>query len=457
MIEAQSSPSDLLRQQLHNLRVFVAVAEARSIAHAARQLFKAPSAVTRSILELERALGISLFERTSRGMLANAYGEIVLTRACRIEDEIREVADELSRARARASLPSSKAIGAVLANGRKLELVATLVELRNISAVAPRMGMTQAGASMALSRIETALGQALFTRRAEGMVPTEAAERIAMRSRRILAELRHLESELSEISGASRGTVVIGTTNLGRSHGLQSALASALARRPGVRLSCIESAYEQLIRGLQNGDIDMVVTVLRPNGPGRGLTSEPLFADRMAVLARSGHPLAQRPRIEMAELVAETWILPRPHALGKQQVDACFLQLGLAPPSPSVETGDVAMLRQLLTASDMLAIAAPSQFRFEIEAGLLVELPVSLPGALVDVGLVLREGAMLPPAALDVVQSIREGVQSQDAGPTPPAVRPRRTPPSSSLRARRPRTARALTHVSPPGAAFADS
>lgn len=54
-----------LAHQLHNLRVFLSVASEQSIARAARQIYKAPSAVTRSIIELEKALGVPLFERSS--------------------------------------------------------------------------------------------------------------------------------------------------------------------------------------------------------------------------------------------------------------------------------------------------------------------------------------------------------------------------------------------------------
>ena len=72
---------------LRHLHAFSAVAAAGSIARAADGLFRVPSAVTRSVLQLEGALGRPLFDRGSRGVALNAYGELVLVRVQRIERE----------------------------------------------------------------------------------------------------------------------------------------------------------------------------------------------------------------------------------------------------------------------------------------------------------------------------------------------------------------------------------
>src|ERR1700744_2876590 len=79
--------SDALKINLRHLRAAIAVHAHGSIARAAEELFRVSSAVTRSIAELEQALGLPLFERRARGMVANAYGESVLLRARRIEQE----------------------------------------------------------------------------------------------------------------------------------------------------------------------------------------------------------------------------------------------------------------------------------------------------------------------------------------------------------------------------------
>jgi LysR family transcriptional regulator of gallate degradation len=409
MSDGPVSPPEA-EQQLQNLHVFICVADAKSIAGAAKRIFKAPSAITRSILALERSMGVSLFERKPRGMLLNAYGEVVLLRARRIQYEIQLAADEFLRSNGK-TLPSSQsAIGNLLFSSHKLQLLIRLADLRNISTAATQMSMTQAGASMALARIEAVLGQPLFQRRMQGMIPTEAAEQLIMRARRVFAELRHMVSDVSAISGALAGTVVIGATPLGRTEPFTSAVAGVVTRHPELQVTSVESLYDPLISGLRSGDIDIVFGVLRPTHLSHGLITERLFTDRLCVVARAGHPLARRKRLQMPELIAERWILPRPNALARPQFDSNFRQLGLEPPVPSIETGDLSIVRQLLCVSDLLAVTSPYQISFELRSGLIVELPVKFSGESREVGFIVREGAMLSPAALAVLDAVRHQV-----------------------------------------------
>jgi DNA-binding transcriptional LysR family regulator len=63
---------------LHQLRVFVAVASQGSFAAAARELGVAPSAVTRAIAALEQTLGVLLMNRTTRKLVLTEPGALYL-------------------------------------------------------------------------------------------------------------------------------------------------------------------------------------------------------------------------------------------------------------------------------------------------------------------------------------------------------------------------------------------
>jgi LysR family transcriptional regulator of gallate degradation len=396
--------SQSIERQLRHLHVFAAVADAESIVGAAERLFKAPSAVTRSVLELERCLGLTLFERMPRGMLLNAYGEAALLRARAVHAEIQLAAAALLRARGRASAASQAAVSSMLFDGRKLRLLVQLAELRNISAAATRLQMTQAGASMALARMEAGLGLKLFRRRMQGMIATEAADQLVLHARRVFSELRHLTSDLSAISGNLTGSVVVGTTPLGRIEVFSEAIAAVVTRCPGIRVLTIESPYEQLVGSLHSGDIDVVIGVLRPGQQNHGLITQALLTDRMGVVARAGHPFAGRGPLQLADLMQERWILP---SQGRRPlVDACFERRCLTPPVPAVETGDATMLRQLLLASDMLAVTSTFQLRADVRAGLLCQLPLTLDETVREVGISTRDGARLSMAARAVIDAI---------------------------------------------------
>lgn len=402
----RAAPSDGLESSLRYIRDFLSVAETGSIARASDVVFKASSAIARAIGELEHTLGVSLFERRPRGMLLNAYGEAVRDRARRIMDEIAGALEEVCRAARRQPTVERNAIANLLLNGRGLMLLIGVSELRNLSAAAAQVGLSQSGASMALSRMESALGQPLFQRMMQGMVVTDAGALIVSRGKRIIAELRHMQSDVAAIAGTMQGSIAIGALPLGRTYVVPTAIAAALRRHPNIRVTTVESPYEALVAGLRDGDIDFIVGALRTGERNAGLITESLFEDRLGIVARAGHPLANSP-LSLRDLLSQRWILPRRGAPGRRLIDRSFRQLALDPPAPSVETGDLAVLRSLLKNSDMLTAISPHQLHYEIASGDLMELPILLDGTVRQIGITSREGARLSPAALAVLDEIR--------------------------------------------------
>lgn len=85
--------------KLNSLRDFLAVAERGSLRAAARQLGVAQPAITRNIQELEKELGVVLFERQARGVTLSPMGEVFLRRAKAIRSEIQRSQEELDQLR----------------------------------------------------------------------------------------------------------------------------------------------------------------------------------------------------------------------------------------------------------------------------------------------------------------------------------------------------------------------
>ena len=74
------------------LRAVREVAETGSASRAAAALFRAQSAITRAVQEIESALGEPLFDRKPTGMLPTPVGRTVLKRSERVFDELNALA-----------------------------------------------------------------------------------------------------------------------------------------------------------------------------------------------------------------------------------------------------------------------------------------------------------------------------------------------------------------------------
>src|SRR6516165_7066400 len=81
------------RLRLHDVRVLMAVAEAGSMSMAAKRLGTVQPALSRSIAELEHALGARLLDGGSRGVAPTAYGRALIKRGIAMFDELRQGID----------------------------------------------------------------------------------------------------------------------------------------------------------------------------------------------------------------------------------------------------------------------------------------------------------------------------------------------------------------------------
>ncbi|WP_404711434.1 LysR substrate-binding domain-containing protein [Sphingomonas sp. MMS24-J13] len=91
--------------KLDGVAAFVWVAESGSISEAARRLGLAKSVVSERLAELERSLGVTLMQRTTRKLALTEDGDAFLPRARRIVHEATEAAAELSERRGTLSGP----------------------------------------------------------------------------------------------------------------------------------------------------------------------------------------------------------------------------------------------------------------------------------------------------------------------------------------------------------------
>jgi LysR family transcriptional regulator of gallate degradation len=396
---------DLLN--LAYLRAFRLVVQTGSATRAAAALFRAQSAVTRSLQELEAAVGETLLERRPSGMLPTPAGRAVLLRCERIFAELEELAQWCAARQSRRRTAAAGALPSFLLNTRRLQLFSALARHRHMPSAAQTLGLSQPAVSSAIRIMETGAGMQLFYRGPRGLLLTSEGETFVLHVRRALNELRHIPDDLAALRGTIQGYVTVGALPLGRTLILPGAIARVAAQFPGVRIVTDESSYETLVAGLRAGDIDFVLGALRQNDASSGLVNERLMSEDIVVIARSGHPLARVNGLSMKDLTAAQWIVPRSQAPARGMFEAQFRRAKLKPPMPTVETADLAVIRGLLLHTDMLAAVSAQQLHYEREAGQLALLDIAMHNTRRDIGLTLRAGGSPSPAARVTIDALR--------------------------------------------------
>ena len=109
------------RLKLHDMRVLMSVVEAGSMAKAAERLGTSQPAVSRSVADLERTLGVRLLERSPWGVEATQYGRAIIRRGVAVFDELRQGVKDIefladpTAGELRIGCPEAIAAGPVLA------------------------------------------------------------------------------------------------------------------------------------------------------------------------------------------------------------------------------------------------------------------------------------------------------------------------------------------------------
>lgn len=75
---------------------------------------------------------------------------------------------------------------------------------------------------------------------------------------------------------------------------LPQAIAQLVIRHPGVKVVTNESAFGALVTELRAGDIDFILGALRQDKGVLDIHNQVLFEEKLILLARPDHPLADR-------------------------------------------------------------------------------------------------------------------------------------------------------------------
>lgn len=301
---------------------------------------------------------------------------------------------------------------------RHLVLVTAIADEGTLVRTAEALHVTQPVVTRALREVEDLLGVPLFERLPRGVTPTPVGQLFIDRARSILAQLRTAGEEVELMRTGQLGTVIVGTHLAGSNLLLPRAIADLKADHPDVTVVVREATPDMLQQLLLTGDLDLTVGRLTATVPVR-LQQERLHQEPIRLVARVGHPVHDRERQSLGDLVGYPWIFPVSQTALRAELEAVFFHEGLPLPANRVECTSMLTLRQLLVSSDVIA-ALPMFIATEDDA--LRLLPTSLSSIRRSVGVTTLKDRAPSAAAGALLNCLRvEGrrlariVQEQDA------------------------------------------
>lgn len=290
---------------------------------------------------------------------------------------------------------------------RLLVYFAKTAETGGITRAAAALNVAQPTLTKAIRLLEHQLGVALFVRGPQGVTLTPIGERLLRHARTIMTQVSGAVADVESLRTGIAGSVHIGAGPSWVRRMLPEAVARALEQRPELRITVSGGFDETLLRGLREGDLDVVVAEVPLTRRDPEYEVEVLTCDRLTVCGRADHPLAGRRDLGLEEVLAQPWALPPPHTLARRKLDGKIVSLGLPAPACITTSSSLTFILSLVARSDTLTYTTLSALRTP-EGAPLAALEVPQLTTARDAGLIFRKPKLLSPATEFVVDRLRD-------------------------------------------------
>ena len=215
---------------------------------------------------------------------------------------------------------------------------ATLRQLRAFSAVAHhhsfaraalQLNLTPSAVSLQIKELEQRAGLPLFGRNGRDSCLTPAGKILLADVNRALSALDDAFKSVDRLHGSETGVVSVGMVTNSK-YFMPRFLARFHAARPGIGLRVCVSNREQLLRQLENGEVDFAVMGEPPEK--LDVCSEVLAPQPLGVIASPEHPLANARAIPPVSLGDWDFIVREPGSGTRAAMNRFFHQARVSPP-----------------------------------------------------------------------------------------------------------------------------
>ncbi|WP_244830955.1 LysR family transcriptional regulator [Caballeronia sp. TF1N1] len=216
-------------------------------------------------------------------------------------------------------------------------LLVAVADARSVSKAAAQVGITQSGASQAISQLESMLGVKILQRDRHGTTATAIGEQVIAHARCMLVEWESIKTLVDESRGLHTGRIKLATFPSVFASLLPSFLQSFSLLHPGIEVVSLEGTDDEIEHWLADSTVDVGVVL----NAGAERETFALGRDAWVVVLPTGHPLGRRSSnvgVSLAELADEPYVL----ATGgcRQDSQRLFAEAGCALSDVRVSVND---------------------------------------------------------------------------------------------------------------------
>jgi len=289
---------------------------------------------------------------------------------------------------------------------RDLHVLLAVAERGSMTSAASQLSISVPVVSKTIADMEHTLGVRLLDRSSRGITPTMFGRALLDCSVAVFDDLRQGIKQIKLLSDPTAGEVSIGAVEPLMA-GLVSAVIDRMAGKyPRIVFNAVQGDIATLHRLLRDRKVDLIIARSLHANDEEDLVAEALFEEQLFVVAGLDNPWVKRRRIDLAELVAEPWVIPPPDTVVGSLVVEAFRSAGLEAPKARVVSLSLPLRNSLLATGHFLSMVAGSMLDLSSQRLPAKVLPVDLTVQSRPVEIIrLKDRTLSPVAHLFIEQS----------------------------------------------------
>ena len=218
----------------------------------------------------------------------------------------------------------------------------------SLSQAAKSLNMVQPALSHHIGNLERELGVSLFSRKAHGVVLTEAGQSLLPSALSVIRLLDEAQNEIGLQSGRVAGTVRVGFSGAAGILAIPLLLKQARDRFPDMRLQIVENYSATLLEWVKTDRVDMAVSVAHTPTGGVGRESVPLVREPLYLVGTPDTLPRSEETIRFAKIFDAPLVLTAPGNSMRMNLEKEAAHQGLKV-NPCAEVTGLAALKAAIS------------------------------------------------------------------------------------------------------------
>ena len=296
---------------------------------------------------------------------------------------------------------------------RDLHTVLAVAEAGSMAKAAKRLAISHPVVSKTISDLERTLKVRLFDRSARGVELTNYGQALLECGVNVFDEMRQGLKRIEFLTDPTSGELAIGCPEIMNAGMVPEICERFLLQHAQVQLRVVHAdiALEQF-GPLRERKVELLIGRLPEPFVGEDFVFESLIQEPFVAVAGVNCQWARRRRIELADLMEESWVLPPHDSTPGGIISGIFHASGLESPRPWVATLSIQLTTTLIATGKFVGILPNSVARFSSRRVGLKILPVRIPNTQYAIAILSLKNRTPGPLAKLFVEQARAVAKS---------------------------------------------